>query len=435
MTKVGVIGTGYVGLTLACLADYNNEIIFVGRSQDKIVNLKNGILPIFEKGLDEVVVRNLKRNLIDATTDYRRLDDTEIIFVCVGTPSADDGSIELSQIKSAAESLGNLLKQSGDYKTIVVKSTVVPGTTKDVVMPILEKYSGKKAGRDFGLCMNPEFLREGEGVYDFINPDKVVIGGYDEKSSSILMKLYGFYKKEVPRIVTNLNTAEMIKYAQNAMLASRISFINEIANVCEKFGVDVYEVSHAMGLDSRIGPKFLNAGAGFGGSCFPKDVKALLATAKSAGIRSILLEAILEVNKTQPYRMVDLAKETLGRIGGKTIAILGLAFKADTDDMREASSVPIINALLKEGASIKVYDPQAMENAKKIFGNSITYCSSKEECIAQADLSMFITDWAEFKKFDLTKIKSPIIDGRRVFNPSVVLQHGLVYKGIGWKNN
>ena len=286
--RVGVIGIGYVGLTLACLADFGNNVLFVGRSADKIDNLKKGFLPIYEKGLSEIVKRNLEAQRIDATTDYEKLKETEIIFICVGTPSDEDGSIDLSQIKTASERLGALLKNINEHKTIVVKSTVVPGTTKDVVIPILEKYSGKKAGDDFSVCMNPEFLKEGDGVYDFLNPDKVVVGGHDEKSSHALIKLYSLYDSKIPRIATSLNTAEMIKYAQNAALAARISFINEIANICEKFEVDVYEVSHAIGLDSRIGPKFLNAGAGFGGSCFPKDVKALLSIAKVVGVPNFI---------------------------------------------------------------------------------------------------------------------------------------------------
>ena len=433
--KIGVIGTGYVGLTLACLADYGNEIVFVGRSQGKIDNLKGGILPIFENGLGEILSRNLERKRISGTTNYTGLKETEIIFICVGTPSLNDDSIDLSQIKAVSENLGNLIKQTDDYKVIVVKSTVVPGTTRNVVTPILEQLSGKKAGKDFGVCMNPEFLREGEGVQDFLNPDKIVIGGYDKKSSSALISLYNFYDTRIPRILTNLNTAEMIKYAQNAALATRISFINEIANICERFGVDVYEVSHAISLDSRIGPKFLNAGAGFGGSCFPKDVKALLSAAKFVDVNPILLDAILTVNEIQPYRMVELAKKTLGDLDKKKIAVLGLAFKADTDDMREASSIPIINSLLKENAIVRVYDPQAMENAKKIFGNSLEYCSSKEECLMNADLCMVVTEWDEFKELDLSVIKCPIVDGRRVFDPIKVEQSGLVYKGIGWRNN
>lgn len=432
--KVGVIGAGYVGLTLSCLADFNNEVLFVGRSQDKIDSLKRGTIPIYEPGLDEIFVRNLKNNRIDATTDYDKLKEAEIIFLCVGTPSKEDGSIDLSQIESASTEIGKRLVRDSSYKTIVVKSTVVPRTTKEVVLPILERESGKKAGKDFGIVMNPEFLREGTGVYDFLNPDKIVIGG-DKRSIVAVAKLYEFYDQKVPRIYTDLNTAEMIKYANNSALANRISFMNEIANICEKVNVDVLQVAKAIGLDTRIGPRFLNAGIGFGGSCFPKDVKALLALSKSVGIEPVLLQAVLAINKTQPYRMVELAKHTIGELQGRNIAVLGLAFKSGTDDIREASSIPVIKSLLSEGAVVKVFDPQAMENTKKIFGESVKYCSSKEECVKDADLCLIVTEWGEFKKMDLSIIKCPIIDGRRILDPIAVEQSGLTYRGIGWKGN
>lgn len=432
--KIGVIGAGYVGLTMACLADFSNEVLFVGRSQEKIDGLKKGVMQIYEPGLDEIFVRCLKSNRIDATTDYNRLKGTEIIFLCVGTPSREDGSIDLTQIEAASKEIGKQL-HDGSYKTVVVKSTVVPRTTKDVVMPILERESGKKAGRDFGVAMNPEFLREGTGIYDFLNPDKIVIGGIDSRSVETVAKLYEFYDQKIPRIYTDLNTAEMIKYANNSALAVRISFINEIANICEKVNVDVSQVAKAIGLDTRIGPRFLNAGIGFGGSCFPKDVKALLSLSKSVGIEPVLLQAVLDINKTQPYRMVELAKHTVGKLNGKKVAILGLAFKSDTDDIREASSIPVIKSLLSEGAVVKVYDPHAMESTKKIFGESIRYCQSKEDCVDGADLCLIVTEWEEFKKMDLSIVNCPIIDGRRILNPMEVEQRGLAYKGIGWKGN
>ena len=432
--KIAVIGIGYVGLTLACLADFGNELVFVGRTKSKAEMVNSGKSPIYEPRLDEVIERNVKRGSIKATTDYENAMDSELVFICVGTPSQTDGSIDLSQIKDASRKVGGILKES-DYKTIVVKSTVVPGTTKNVVKKEIESSSSKVAGTEFGLCMNPEFLKEGSSVQDFLKPDKVVVGQYDEKSGSAPIELYKFYDNNVPRIITDLNTAEMIKYAQNAALASRISFINEIANICEKFNVDVKEIASAIGLDSRIGSKFLNAGVGFGGSCFPKDVKALLAAAKSVGAEPTMLKAILDVNARQPYRMIELAKQTLGNLEGKKIAILGLAFKDNTDDMREASSIPIINSLLKEKAIVKVYDPQAVENAKKIFGETVEYCSTKEECIKGADLCMVVTEWKEFKEMDLSIIKCPIIDGRRILDSNKVLEFGMPYKGIGWKEN
>lgn len=360
--------------------------------------------------------------------------DSDVVFIAVGTPSREDGSIDLSQMESACVSLGEQLKETKKFVTVVVKSTVIPGTTKNFVGPILEKTSEKKVGKDFGLGMNPEFLREGTAIYDFLNPDKIVVGINDSKTKEVLEKLYSWTDK-VPIIFTNTNTAEMIKYAQNSMLASRISFMNEVANICEKFDVDVKEVAHAIGLDSRIGPKFLNAGIGFGGSCFPKDVKALIATAKSVGVEPKLLEATIEINEKQPHRIVDLAKRAIGDLRGKKISVLGLAFKPDTDDMREARSIPIIQSLVEHGAVIKAYDPYSAENAKTIFGNSIKYSKSKEECIKDADIVMILTEWDEFKNIDLEKINVPIIDGRRIVDKQKALELGTRYKGIGWSGN
>jgi UDPglucose 6-dehydrogenase len=433
--KVGIIGTGYVGITLTCLADFGHDILLIDKLKQKIDTINNGKSTIFEPGLDEILKRNVEGKKIIASSDYNSLKDCDVIFLCVGTPSLDDGSIDLSQVKKASEELATTLRNIDKYITIVVKSTVVPSTTKNIVIPILEKYSGKKAGKDFGVCMCPEFLKEGTAVYDFLNPDKIVIGGIDEKSRYILEKLFDFYDKEIPRILTDPTTAEMIKYAQNAMLASRVSFINEMANICEKFNVDVNDIAYAIGLDSRIGPKFLRAGIGFGGSCFPKDVKALIAASRSVGTEPILLKSIIEVNEKQPYRLVELARETIGDLKNKKISILGLAFKSNTDDIRESRSIPIIHQLIEEGSNVKLYDPHAMENAKTTFGNSVEYCLSKEECVANADLCMIATEWDEFKKLDLSMIKCPIIDGRRILEPSVVSQNRLTYKGIGWRGN
>jgi len=433
--KIAIIGTGYVGLVTASLANFGHKVYCIDLSEDKIEMINKGISPIYEPGLEDILKKNLKEGRLKATLDYTVIDDSDVVFICVGTPSKEDGSIDLSQIKSASAGIGKQLKKSDKYKVVVVKSTVIPGTTKNVVIPILESNSGKKLGKDFGVCMNPEFLREGSGVHDFLNPDKIVIGGYDKKSSSYLIDVYGSFNKNIPRILTDLTAAEMIKYAQNAALASRISFINEIANICEKFSVDVNEIAHAIGLDKRIGPLFLKAGAGFGGSCFPKDVKALLAASRSVDIESILIRSILEVNEKQPQRMVELAKEVVGNLNNKTISVLGLAFKPNTDDIREAPSITIINSLLKNGAKVKVYDPQAMDNAKKTFNDSVEYSSSKEDCIRDTDLCLLVTEWNEFKELDLSSIKCPIIDGRRILDPNEVKKRGLIYKGIGWKNN
>jgi UDPglucose 6-dehydrogenase len=433
--KISVIGAGYVGLTCACFADFGHDVVLIDIFKEKVERLNSGILPIHEPGLDDILQRNLQKKRLRATTDYGEVKDSDVVFIAVGTPSREDGSIDLSQIESTCQSLGKQLRETKKFVVVVVKSTVVPGTTKNFVKKILESVSKKIAGKDFGLAMNPEFLREGSAVHDFLNPDKIVLGVFDLRSEKILRELYSWAGQKVPILVTDTNTAEMIKYAQNTALAARVSLMNEIANICEKFNVDVYEVAKAIGLDKRIGPKFLEAGVGFGGSCFRKDIKAFVNLAIQAGIDPIFAKAILEVNERQPYRMIELAKYAIQNLQGKTIAVLGLAFKPNTDDMREARSIPIIQALLQEGAKVKAYDPKAMENAKAIFADKIQYCKSAEECIDAADLIMIVTEWDEFRNLDLKKIKVPIIDGRRAIDPKQAIKLGIQYKGIGWSGN
>ena len=323
--------------------------------------------------------------------------------------------------------IGKALNQKVSYHVTIIKSTVVPGTTQNTVKPILEKESKKAVGEGFGLCMNPEFLRQGSAFQDTINADRVVIGSFDKRSGDVLEDLYkDFYSEKLPPIIrTSLSTAELIKYASNSMLATKISFINTIANICEKIpGADVKVVATAMGLDKRIGPLFLDAGLGYGGSCFPKDVKALIACSKGLGYDPELLDSVEQVNKTQPLKAVWFCRELLGSLVDKKIAILGLAFKPDTDDMREARVIPIINQLLKEGARVVAYDPVAMPIAKKLFANKIGFVSSALKCINGADACIVVTEWEEFKRLtpeDFTKnLKQPIlIDGRRIFDPDI----------------
>lgn len=433
--KVSIIGTGYVGITVACLADFGHEVVLIDTIKEKVDSVNKGVSPIYEPGLDDVLKRNISAGRLSATTNYDEVADSDVVFICVGTPSNKDGSINLSYIEECSKQIAGQIKNSDKYKVIVVKSTVVPGTTKNLVLPILEKYSGKKAGKDFGVGMNPEFLREGSGVSDFVNPDKIVLGGIDGKSISVLRNLYDGFGKNIARLETDPTTAEMIKYAQNSALAVKISFINEIANICEKFSIDVRDVAKGIGLDTRIGPKFLNAGIGFGGSCFPKDVSALISAAESAGLDPIILRSAMEINERQPLRLVELAQNTIGDLKGKTISVLGLAFKSDTDDMRESRAIPIINKLLEHGANVKAYDPQAIANAKKIFGNKISYSSSVKECLQNADICMVVTEWDEFKNLDLSLLKCPVIDGRRILDNIKVKEHGIIYKGIGHKEN
>jgi UDPglucose 6-dehydrogenase len=321
---------------------------------------------------------------------------------------------------------------------VVVKSTVVPGTTENVVKPLLEKHSRKHCGFDFGLCMSPEFLREGSALYDTLHPDRIVIGEHDKKSGDTLDVLCrDFYEEEAPPIIrTNLPTAELIKYSNNAFLATKISFINTIANICEKIqGADVTAVANGIGLDHRINPRFSNAGLGYGGSCFPKDVKALIAFSNKLGYVPTILQEVQEVNENQPKHAVEKAKETLQELKGKKIAILGLAFKPDTDDMREARSIPIINQLLKEGASIVAYDPVAIPNAKSIFKEKIRYASLSIDCLKGADCCILVTEWDEFKKLTpedfMQNMKQPtLIDGRRIYNPEKFSQK-LEFTAVG----
>lgn len=431
--KVGVIGAGYAGLTLACLADKGHEVIFIDIDENKVKKINEGSSPIFEPGLDDIIRRNIGKR-IWAYNDYNKLIDCDVIFICVPTPSNDDGSINLYYVRNATENVAKVLKYVNKFVVIAFKSTILPGTTISLI-PIIEEISGKKATRDFGICMNPEFLKEGSAVRDFLNPDKIVIGVLDEKSKEIMLELYKWVDDRVPRIITNPNTAEMIKYAQNAALASRISFINEIANICEKFNVDIFDVAYAIGLDPRIGPYFLKAGIGFGGSCLPKDLKALINAAESKGVEVIVLKSILERNEKQPYRAIELLKSVIPNLKNKKIALLGLSFKSNTDDVRESSAIKIANKLIEEGAHVKAYDPKAMENAKKILGDKVEYCKSPIECLKDSDACIIATDWEEFKDIDYSKFNIPIIDGRRILDRVKAKIFGNKYKGIGWSEN
>ncbi|MCW4047179.1 MAG: UDP-glucose/GDP-mannose dehydrogenase family protein [Candidatus Bathyarchaeota archaeon] len=447
MKKLGVsvIGVGYVGLCTAVgFASRGYNVIASDTDPEKAAKINSGIPPFHEPGLQnmlEEAVRNGRLKCLVGKT-AEAVAGSDLTFIAVGTPSKADGSIDLQFIKLAAHDIGEALRQKNVYHLVVVKSTVVPTTTQDVVKPILEKVSGKKCGSDFGLCMNPEFLRQGSAFEDTLHADRLVIGAYDERSGEILERLYrGFYGADMPPTIrTTLSTAELIKYASNAMLATKISFINAMANLCERIpSADVKVVAAAMGLDKRIGPLFLNAGLGYGGSCFPKDVKALIVCSKSLGYRLKLLEEVENVNKAQPLKAVEFCKELLGGgLKGKRIAVLGLAFKADTDDMREARAIPIINQLLEEGADVVAYDPVAVPIAKTIFKNKIHYAASTLECLKGADCCILVTEWDEFKKLKpedfIKNMKQPaLIDGRRIYNPEEFSQK-LRFIAIGLGN-
>jgi UDPglucose 6-dehydrogenase len=426
--KISVIGVGYVGLCTAVgFASQGYNVIASDVDVKKAAKINQGFPPFYEPGLQEKLKDCIQKGTLKCLVNQTEkvVHESDLTFVTVGTPSKPDGSIDLQYIETVSRDIGKALKQKSNYHVVVVKSTVVPGTSQNTVKPNLEGESGKICGQDFGLCMNPEFLRQGSAFQDTFNADRVVVGSNDQKSGDTLEALYReFYYPKVPPIIrTSLATAELIKYASNSMLATKISFINSIANICEKIpGADVKTIAIAMGLDKRIGPLFLNAGLGYGGSCFPKDVKALIACSKSYGYTPELLESVENINHSQPLKAVEFCKQELGNLEGKTVAILGLAFKPDTDDMREARVIPIINQLLKEGTIVRAYDPVAVKVAKCIFQNRIHYASTAIDCLKNADAAILITEWDEFKKLTpedfIENMKQPIlIDGRRIYNP------------------
>jgi UDPglucose 6-dehydrogenase len=426
--KISVIGSGYVGsVTAACFAEVGHEVVCVDIDKKKMDQINAGISPIYEEGLEELLQKYAGKSLT-ATTDYEyAITNTDISFICVGTPSAEDGSIDLSIVRAATASIGAVLAKKEGYHVVVVKSTVVPETTEKFVLPILEEISGKIAGKDFGVAMNPEFLREGKAVYDFMHPDKIVVGAIDKKSGDLVSELYRTFKCEVTR--TSLSTAEMIKYANNSLLATKISFANEIGNICKRLNVDTYEVMEAVGKDSRISPRFLNSGAGFGGSCFPKDVKALIGKAKEIGYSPDLLESVIAVNEKQPILMTEILQRKIGSLAGKKIAVLGLAFKNDTDDIRESRAIPVIAELLRLGAEISAYDPMATENMKRIFP-TIEYSEKAKDALKSADACLVMTEWDEFNQLDseFEGMKEKIvIDGRRIIKAKNIDCEGLCW--------
>ena len=414
--NISVIGSGYVGLSIgACLAKLGNTITLVDTDKDRVAAISNDISYLYEAELDEI----LKQVHIEARTDYRGVADSDIILICVGTPSDESGSISLKSIIEAAEQLAEEMKRKENYYVVVVKSTVTPGTTEEVVIPILEK-SGGKIGIDFGVCMIPEFLSEGKAVQDFMHPARVIIGEYDKRSGDTLSNLYRNFNAPILR--TNLRTAEVIKLASNAFLASKISFINEIGNICKRLGIDTYEVAKGMGFDERIGIKFLNAGIGFGGSCLPKDLRALITSSEQIGYKPRILQEVLDFNDKQALRLIELLKRQL-TLKGANIGLLGLAFKPGTNDVRDSSALKIARALLQEGAIVKAYDPLAIENFKRLFPQ-IEYVSKED--ILSCDAILIITEWEEFNSLDYRgKI---VIDGRRILKA----KEARIYEGICW---
>lgn len=432
VTVIG--GAGYVGLTTsACLAHRGHNVYCVDIDQARIKTINEGSSPIHEAGLEEIIATVVKEGRLFATRYTRRsISASSTVFICAGTPSKKDGSIDLRQVISATRNVGRSLAKKDEYCVVVIKSTIVPGTTRSKIIPLLEKVSKKKAGIDFGVCMNPEFLREGSAVKDLLFPrhQGIVIGQFDEKSGDSLLELYGGFDVEILR--TTIDAAEMIKYARNAYLSKDISFANEIANICQKLGVDYLDVKKGLEMDSRVG-KFVNAGIGFGGSCFPKDTKALVAKAKEAGIEPRILEATLKVNENQPDVLMNIVRRALGKLENKDFAVLGLAFKPGTNDMREARSIPVIERLLAQGAHVYAFDPKATGEARKIFGSRIHYTATAEEALRKADACIIVTEWPMFsnpKLYDSLNGRF-IFDGRRSVDPKK-LSRRLSYHGIGF---
>ena len=434
--NIAIIGTGYVGtVTGTCFAELGHNVVCVDVDMAKVDQINAGIPPIHEPELPALLKKHVGKRL-RATGDYNdAILNSEVTFICVGTPSGDDGHIDLSIVRSASKSIGKALAERGvdscpAYHVVVVKSTVVPGTTDEVVAPLIRENArcGRYGGGEevIGIAMNPEFLREGKAVHDFMNPDKIVIGG-DMRAVDTVVRLYGNIPCEITR--TDTKTAEMIKYANNSFLATKISFANEIGNICKKLGIDVYEVMSAIGKDFRIEGQFLNAGAGFGGSCFPKDVKALIGRAGELGYDPLLLNAVIRINEEQPMRMVELLANRIGDVCNRRIAVLGLSFKNETDDIRESRSIPVIRELLNRGATVAAYDPLASENMREVFPD-VLYCDSAKDALEGADACMIMTEWAEFgsldQEFDAMR-DVVVIDGRRM----VSLDRG-VYEGICW---
>lgn len=430
MSKICVIGTGYVGLvTGSCFADLGNNVTCLDVDENRISEINQGIMPIYEPGLEQLVLQNVHAGRLVFTTNYHEaLKEAEFAFIAVGTPSGVDGEADLQYVRSAAESIADCV----DHPIIIVNKSTVPVGTGDWVSDIIRKRRMAQP-LDFSVVSNPEFLREGSAINDFMNPDRVVLGSMNREAAQHVAMLY--VSLRCPIMITDLRTAEMIKYASNAFLATRISFINEIANICDELGADVREVSRGMGLDKRIGPAFLDAGLGWGGSCFPKDVKALAHMAVLHGTHPQLLQAVMEINRNQRRRVIYMLRKALGSLNDKVIGVLGLSFKPNTDDIREAPALELIHLLQNEGAIVCAYDPQAMKGAAQVI-KVASLCENPYALAEGADALILATEWNEFKQLDFDRIRESmrqpiIIDGRNLWDPEQMRAHGFRYFSIG----
>jgi UDPglucose 6-dehydrogenase len=433
MRNITVIGVGYVGLvTGTCFADMGNRVVCLDVNEERITNLRQNVMPIYEPGLEEMVRRNVNAGRLSFTASYTEaLNDpdapAEMVFVAVGTPEGVDGEADLRYVRAVAETVAELI----DHPVIIVNKSTVPVGTGDWVSDIVT-HKQPRAVR-FSVVSNPEFLREGSAISDFLNPDRIVLGSLDRSAAERVAQLY--FPLRAPIMVTDLRTAEMIKYASNAFLATKISFINEIANICEALGADVKEVAVGMGYDKRIGRAFLDAGLGYGGSCFPKDVSALTHMANVQGKHPQMLQAVMQINADQRRSVITKARELAGGLHGKTIGMLGLAFKPNTDDIRDSPGIDLVHLFQEEGALVKVYDPVAMPNSARVL-KDVKLCDDSYDLAEGCDVIVLATEWNEFKNLDLSRIKGsmklPIfIDGRNVYDPSLMYELGFIYRGLG----
>jgi len=429
--KIAVIGTGYVGLVVGvCLAENGNEVACVDKDEAKIRSLQRGKVPIYEPGLEELLRRNRHEGRLSFTTALpKAVRAAQIIFIAVGTPQGEDGSADLQHVLDVARELARAMN---GYKVIVMKSTVPVGTAAKV-----REVVRRETTHPFSVVSNPEFLKQGAAIDDFMKPDRVVIGAEDPRAAELMTELYKpFTRTGAPIMIMDCPSAELSKYAANAMLATRISFMNEVANVCETVGADVDEVRKAVASDRRIGPSFLFPGVGYGGSCFPKDVKAMLRFSAESGYTFRILDAVETVNESQKLKLVEKMEKHFGSLKGKTIALWGLAFKPKTDDMREAPAISIVQRLLALGARVQAYDPEAAAMARKIFGNKVTYAAKSYEALSGADALAIVTEWNEFREPDFARMKrvlrNPVIfDGRNIYDPEQMRAFGFTYISIG----
>jgi len=429
MMNVCIVGSGHVGLTTgACLAELGNQVICMDDDAGKIESLQKGVIPFYEPDLAEMVHRNVDGGRLSFTTNVEEgVRGAEVIFICVGTPQGADGAADLSFVEVASKRIAEAMD---GYKVIVDKSTVPVKTGSWVKRTVL---LNNRSNHEFDVISNPEFLREGKAVYDFMNPDRIVIGVESKRAADIMMELYK--PLHAPTIVTNIETAELIKHASNAFLALKVSYINALANICEAVGADVTQVAEGMGLDNRIGRAFLDAGIGYGGYCLPKDVAAFIKIAEEVGYDFELLKAVERINEYQCRQVVKKVKSLLWNLNGKTIGLLGLSFKPNTDDIREAPSINIIRQLQQEGVKVKAYDPQAMDNIKIIFPD-VEMCQDSYQVAEGSDALVIVTEWDEFKNLNLARIKEllnqpVIIDGRNIFEPAQMEKLGFMYQGVG----